>query len=82
MLSVKCKTCNVELTSSTKSQSCGCPNMMTLLGDKITAMDLSQVVLLRSENYSKNSKIFTKNDLEYQENRRKRKVRKLNFEVR
>jgi len=56
--------------------------MMTLLGDKVTAMDLSEVVLLKTENNSKNSHTFTKNDLEYQENRRKRKVRKLNFEVR
>jgi hypothetical protein len=70
------------LTSSTKSQSCGCPNMMTLLGDKVTAMDLSEVVLLKTENNSKNSHTLTRNDLEYQENRRKRKVRKLNFEVR
>jgi hypothetical protein len=70
------------LTSSTKSQSCGCPNMMTLLGDKVTAMDLNEVVLLKTENNSKNSHTLTRNDLEYQENRRKRKVRKLNFEVR
>jgi len=82
MLSVKCKICNVELTSSTKSQSCGCPNMMTLLDDKITAMDLSEVVLLKNENNSKDSHVLSRNDLEYQENRRKRKVRKLNFEVR
>jgi hypothetical protein len=70
------------LTSSTKSQSCGCPNMMTLLGDKVTAMDLNEVVLLKTENNSKNSHTLTRNDLEYQENRRKRKVRKLDFEVR
>jgi hypothetical protein len=70
------------LTSSTKSQSCGCPNMMTLLDDKITAMDLSEVVLLKNENNSKDSHVLSRNDLEYQENRRKRKVRKLNFEVR
>ena len=29
-----------ELTVSSKLQVCGCPNMMTLIGDKITANDL------------------------------------------
>jgi len=82
MLYVKCKDCNVELTSTNKSQCCGCPNLMTLLGDKISAGDLSRVVLLRSENSDENRTAFTKNDLEYQESRRKRKVRKLYFEVR
>jgi hypothetical protein len=70
------------LTSSTKSQSCGCPNMMTLLGDKVTAMDLNEVVLLKTENNSKNSHTLTRNDLEYKENPRKRKVLKLDLEVR
>jgi len=82
MLSVRCKICNQELTSSTKIQCCGCPNMMTVDGDKVSAIDLTKVVWT---NYNKNVKdntILTKNDLEYQENRRKRKVRKLNFEER
>ena len=82
MLSVRCKTCNKELTSSPKSQSCGCPNMMTLQGDKVTASDLSQVVLLNSNTNLKKGGVLNKEDLEYQENRRKRKVRKLNFEIR
>ena len=82
MLSVRCKICNVELTSSPKSQSCGCPNMMILQGDKVTANDLSQVVLLNSKTNMKKGGVLNKEDLEYQENRRKRKVRKLNFEIR
>jgi hypothetical protein len=82
MLSVRCKTCNRELTSSTKTQCCGCPNMMTVQGDKVTANDLREVVWLNSKNKIKNHSILTKDDLEYQENRRKRKVRKLNFETR
>ena len=56
--------------------------MMTVDGDKVSAIDLTKVVWT---NYNKNVKdntILTKNDLEYQENRRKRKVRKLNFEER
>jgi len=55
--------------------------MTTVIGDKVSALDLSKVVLINSENNLKNTGILTKGDLEYQENRRKRKVRKLNFEI-
>ena len=82
MLSVRCKTCNRELISSSKTQCCGCPNMMTVRDDQVSANDLSKVVWLNSKDNLKNNNILTKNDLEYQENRRKRKVRKLNFEER
>ena len=82
MLSVRCKICNKELISSSKTQCCGCPNTMTLLEDKVTAKDLSQVVLLNSKTNLKKGGVLNKEDLEYQENRRKRKVRKLNFEIR
>jgi len=56
--------------------------MTTVTGDKITAVDLSKVVLLNSEKNVNSQGILTQQDLEYQENRRKRKVRKLDFEVR
>ena len=82
MLSVRCKVCNRELHSSSKSQSCGCSNMTTVKEDKVTAADLSKVVLINSEKSVNNHGILTQQDLEYQENRRKRKVRKLDFEVR
>ena len=82
MLSVRCKECNRELFASNKTQSCGCPNMTTITGEKITAVDLSKVVLLNSVDNIKNSAILSNADLKYQEERRKRKVRKLNFEVR
>ena len=82
MLSVRCKICNRELISSSKTQCCGCPNMMTVRDDQVSANDLSKVVWLNCKDNLKNNNILTKNDLEYQENRRKRKVRKLNFEER
>ena len=82
MLSVRCKSCNKELISSSKTQCCGCPNMTTVVDDKVTAVDLSKVVLIDSENNIKKTSVLSKGDLEYQENRRKRKVRKLNFETR
>ena len=82
MLSVRCKTCNQELISSTKTQCCGCPNMMTVQADRVSAVDLNEVVWLNCKQNIKDNTILTRNDLEYQENRRKRKVRKLNFETR
>jgi hypothetical protein len=56
--------------------------MMTVQDDRVTANDLSKVIWLNSKQNLKNNSILTKDDLEYQENRRKRKVRKLNFETR
>lgn len=82
MLSIRCKMCNTELTSTSKIQCCGCPNMMKIIDDTISALDLDQVVLINSENKIKEQGHLRSNDLQFQENRRKRKVRKLNFEIR
>ena len=82
MIKVRCKQCGKELTSDAgKTVSCGCPNMTTLKGDVVTAVDLNNVIMIRS-NEEKGSYGFTSQDLQWQEERRKRKVRKLNFEVR
>lgn len=82
MLSVRCKICNTELTSTSKTQCCGCPNQMVLKEDKVSALDLSEVLIIKNEIGIKNTSSLSKTDLQYQENRRKRKVRKLDFEVR
>tara|TARA_Y100000287_G_scaffold3536_1_gene2950 strand:+ start:166 stop:333 length:168 start_codon:yes stop_codon:yes gene_type:complete len=55
--------------------------MTTIRGDKISAVDLSQVVMLNSYN-SKKENVLSSEDVQWQEQRRKRKVRKLNFEIR
>ena len=82
MITVRCKECGKELTSDTgKTLSCGCPNMTTLKGDVVTAVDLNNVIMIRS-NEEKGSHGFTSQDLQWQEERRKRKVRKLDFEIR
>ena len=82
MLTVRCKSCNTEITSTSKAQCCGCSNRMVVHADTVSANDLSEVLLLDSEKNLKSHGILTMVDLEYQENRRQRKVRKLNFEVR
>ena len=82
MIKVRCKECGKELTSNTgKTLACGCPNMMTLKGDVVTAVDLNNVILIRSHE-EKGSNGLTSQDLQWQEERRKRKVRKLDFEIR
>ena len=82
MLVVLCKDCRKELSSSSQSKSCGCPNMMTIKGDSVTAVDLSRVVMIQSNQKNEKSNGLTSQDLQWQEERRKRKVRKLDFEIR
>ena len=84
MLVVRCRECQKEITShETKSQSCGCSNMMTVKGDSVTAVDLNRVVMISSGTKKKKEEgVLSPQDLSFQEERRKRKVRKLDFEVR
>ena len=82
MLIVRCKDCNREITSTNKTQVCGCQNMMTVKGDSVTALDLTRVVMVNSTKKEQKSNVLTSQDLAFQEARRQRKVRKLDFEVR
>ena len=85
MLLVRCRECQTELTShETMCQSCGCPNMMTVKGDSVTAVDLNSVVMISSgvNKKKKDDSVLSPQDLSFQEERRKRKVRKLDFEIR
>jgi len=84
MLVVRCKSCGKELSSDNgKSQCCGCPNMTSIVGDRITAVDLSQAVIVKMRNDDKKHQTSLSNsDIEWQESRRQRKIRKLDFEVR
>ena len=79
---IRCRSCGKELEGHpTKTFSCGCPNMTTIRGDNITGKDLSYVVMLNSSIHSEKDSL-TPGDLQWQEERRKRKVRKLDFEIR
>lgn len=84
MLTIICKACNTELVSHpAQARSCGCPNMTMILNDKISAVDLTQVQIISGINNHKNkTTLLTPEDLEFQEQRKRRKVRKLEFEVR
>lgn len=81
---IRCKSCNKEIEGTpSKTVSCGCLNMTTIKNNtNITALDLSQIVMLNGYSYKQNSNILKNEDLMWQEERRKRKVRRLDFEVR
>jgi hypothetical protein len=83
MISIRCKDCNREITGHpTKTVTCGCPNMATIRGDKISAVDLSRIIMLNSIKEKQKSGVLTQEDVAWQEARRQRKVRRLDFEVR
>jgi phage FluMu protein Com len=83
MLKIRCKNCNVILEShSTKTKCCGCDNLTTVKGETITALDLSLVELITTnQNKKAKTSLFSREDLAFQEERRTRKVRKLEFEI-
>ena len=56
--------------------------MTTLKGDVISANDMSKVVVLNMPNKVSKRGVLKPEDIEWQERRRQRKVRKLDFEVR
>ena len=83
MFTVRCTQCGKEIVSQPgKTKSCGCPNMMTVIADVVTAVDLTRTIMVRSNSDIIETNALSASDLAYQEQRRKRKVRKLDFEVR
>tara|TARA_R110000772_G_scaffold33557_2_gene81593 strand:+ start:324 stop:494 length:171 start_codon:yes stop_codon:yes gene_type:complete len=56
--------------------------MATICGDKITALDLTRVVMLNSLKEVQKTNVLSSQDIAWQEARRQRKVRRLDFEVR
>ena len=57
--------------------------MTSIVGDRITAVDLSQAVIVKMRVDDKsNETSLSSSDVAWQESRRQRKVRKLDFEIR
>jgi len=82
-IKIRCRSCGKELEGNrNKTVTCGCPNMTTICADKISALDLSNVIMLNSYSAKNKKGVLTNEDLAFQESRRQRKVRKLDFEVR
>lgn len=82
-IKVRCRSCNKELEGHlNKTVSCGCSNMTTVRGDKISAVDLSNVVMLNSYVPKIKKSLLSQEDIMWQEQRKQRKVRKMDFETR
>jgi hypothetical protein len=56
--------------------------MTTIRGENISALDLSKVIMVELNKETNKSGVLTNEDIAWQEARRNRKVRKLDFEVR
>ncbi len=82
-LKIKCRSCGKELEGhSGRSYSCGCSNMTTIKGDSVTARDLSKVIMLNTPHKQSKKGVLQPEDIKWQEQRRQRKVRRLDFEIR
>ena len=82
-IKVRCRSCGKELEGQPgKAQCCGCSNLTTIKGDSISARDLSMVTVLNTPRTVSKSGVLKPEDIEWQEKRRQRKVRKLDFEIR
>ena len=80
---IRCRSCGKELEGhQNKTVTCGCPNMATIRGDKVSALDLSNIVMLNAYNTKHKKGVLSNEDIQWQEARRQRKVRKLDFEIR
>ena len=82
-IKIRCRSCGKELEGHhNKTVTCGCPNMATIRGDKVSALDLSNIVMLNAYNTKHEKGVLSNEDIMWQEERRQRKVRKLDFEIR
>ena len=80
---VRCNACGKDLQSDgNRIISCGCSNMTSVHDDVVSANDMSQVIILQNNTKFKKESLFTSQELEYQEARRRRGVRKMTFEER
>ena len=77
---VQCLMCNTIIISTGKPQCCGCSNQMVVDDTTFTAKDLANVKVLNT-NVTESGHL-TEDQLEWQTQRRKRKIRKLTFEER
>ena len=77
---VQCTVCNTVIISTGKPQVCGCENQMVVDDTSFTAKSLANVKVLNTN--VREAGHLTEDQLEWQQQRRKRKIRKLTFEER
>ena len=82
-IKIRCRSCGKELEGHpSKTVSCGCPNMATIRGDKISAVDLTNIVMLNTYQPKNKKSFLSQEDILWHEQRKQRKVRKMDFEIR
>ena len=82
-IKIRCRSCGREVEGhQNKTVSCGWPKIATIRGDKISALDLSLVVMINSYHSKGKTNVLSNEDILWQEQRRQRKVKRLDFEVR
>ena len=80
---VRCNACGKDLQSDgNRIISCGYSNMTSVHDDVVSANDMDQVIILQNNTKFKKESLFTSQELEYQEARRRRGVRKMIFDER
>ena len=64
-LRIRCRSCEKEIEgNAAKSVSCGCSNMATIIRNaKITALDLSMIVMLNNQTQKTTSNVLRNEDL-------------------
>lgn len=83
MIKIRCKNCNTILEShSSHTRCCGCDNLTTIKNETITAIDLTKVEIVSNILKKESNSVLSREDLAFQESRKNRKVRKLEFEIR
>jgi hypothetical protein len=83
MLQIRCKNCNEILDSHpTKTKCCGCDNLTSIRGEVITAKDLTKVEIVSNIVKKQTKSLLTRDDLAFQESRKQRKIRKMEFDIR
>ncbi len=81
-MQIKCLACNTVITSTGKSQVCNCDNRLMVSNNTFTAVDLSKVVVLNNVTNVRETGHLTQDQLQWQEQRRKRRIHKLTYEER
>jgi len=77
---VRCRSCGKEVSAQTgKTASCGCPNMVTVSGDTISANDMSKVIMLSPRREEQVRKTLFKRRLRVSRIEEKKKNKKIRF---
>ena len=82
MLVIKCKNCGKILEEHpTKMRCCQCENLTSIRGTNISGKNLALIEII-SNPKEKKLPFLNKEDMEFHETRKKRKIRKIDFEER